>query len=133
MLFTQDAGGDLILKGLEGQQLLDATGKIKVDLVKIQHHGSNHSVDENFFRCVLADTYVISGNGKHGIPHHDTLRWLSNARHNQDINVYMTNRSGFNGLTEMLNEFLSDEASNEPKHKYHFRNDSEYSITAIVT
>jgi hypothetical protein len=124
MLLTGDAGGDLIL---------DANGKIKVDLLKVQHHGSNHSVDEDFFRRVLADTYVISGNGKHGIPHHDTLCWLSDARHGEAIDVYMTNRSGDQGLTEMLDEFLSDEAKKEPKHKYHFRNDNDYSITAVVS
>lgn len=133
MLLTGDAGGDLILEALQRQKLLDANGKIKVDLLKVQHHGSNHSVDEDFFRRLLADTYVISGNGKHGIPHHDTLRWLSDARHGEAIDVYMTNRSGDEGLTEMLDEFLPDEAKKEPKHKYHFRNDNDYSITAVVS
>jgi beta-lactamase superfamily II metal-dependent hydrolase len=133
MLLTGDAGGDLILEALERQQLLDANRKIKVDLLKVQHHGSNHSVDEDFFRRVLADTYVISGNGKHGIPHHDALCWLSNARHCEDIDVYMTNRTGFEGLTNMLDEFLSEEARKEPKHKYHFRNEGDYSITAVVS
>lgn len=133
MLLTGDAGGDLILDALERQQLLDANGKIKVDLLKLQHHGSSHSVDADFFRRVLADTYVISGNGKHGIPHHDALKWLSDARHDENIDVYMTNRSGSEGLTGMLDKFLSEEAQEEPKHKYHFRGDSDYSIMAAVS
>ncbi len=133
MLLTGDAGGDLILDALRRQKLLDADGKIKVDLLKVQHHGSNHSVDDVFFRRVLADTYVISGNGKHGIPHHDTLCWLSNARHDEAIDVYMTNRSGDQGLTEMLDGFLADEAKKEPKHTYRFRGDDDYSITAVVS
>lgn len=133
MLLTGDAGGDLILDSLERLKLLDADGKIKVDLLKVQHHGSNHSVDEAFFRRVLADTYVISGNGKHRIPHQDTLRWLSQARHDQPIKVYMTNREGELGLTEMLTGFLKDESENEPKHAYFFRNKKDYSITAVVS
>ena len=52
-------------------------GKIHVDLLKIQHHGSKHSTDARFFRSVTADRYVISGNGKHGIPHREMLTWLS--------------------------------------------------------
>ena len=76
MLLTGDAGGDLILDSLQRLKLLDPDGKIKVDLLKVQHHGSNHSVTEDFFRRVIADTYVISGNGQHGIPHRETLCWL---------------------------------------------------------
>jgi len=133
MLLTADAGGDLILDSLKRLELLDADGKIKVDLLKVQHHGSNHSVDEAFFRRVLADSYVISGNGKHRIPHRDTLRWLSRARHDQAIKVYMTNREGDLGLTEVLNGFLKDESENEPKHTYFFRNKNDYSITAVVS
>jgi beta-lactamase superfamily II metal-dependent hydrolase len=133
MLLTGDAGGDLILDSLEHRNLLDASGKIEVDLLKVQHHGSNHSVDENFFRRVLADTYVISGNGKHGIPHHDTLCWLSDARHGEPIDVYITNRTGEKGLTEMLDKFLRVEARKEPTHNYHFRNQDDYSITAVVS
>jgi beta-lactamase superfamily II metal-dependent hydrolase len=132
MLLTGDAGGDLILDSLDREKLLDADGKIKVDLLKVQHHGSNHSVDEDFFRRVIADNYVISGNGKHGIPHRDTLDWLSEARHGETMSVYMTNRDGDDGLTEMLNDFLKEEAREEPEHAYVFRDKDESSITVDV-
>jgi beta-lactamase superfamily II metal-dependent hydrolase len=118
MLLTGDAGGDLILKALKRQKLLDAKGKIHVDLLKIQHHGSKHSADAQFFRSVTADMYVISGNGKHGIPHREMLTWLSHSQHNQACNIYMTNRTGFEGLTTMLHEFLAEERRSEPKHTF---------------
>lgn len=132
MLLTGDAGGDMILDSLDRQKLLDAKGKIMVNLLKVQHHGSNHSADAAFFRRVLAESYVISGNGKHGIPHCDVLRWISQARSGETINVYMTNRRGVEGLTKMLDKFLSEEKKKEPKHRYHFRKDNESSITAEV-
>jgi len=128
MLLTGDAGGDLILQGLKAAGLLDANEKLHVDLLKVQHHGSNHSVTEDFFRKVTADVYVISGNGKHGIPHPKTLTWLSSARSGQPIHVYMTNRTGDLGLTENLNKFLADESESEPLHQYHFREDQAGSI-----
>ncbi len=120
MLLTGDAGGDLILKGLRTAGLLDGKGMIHVDLLKVQHHGSSHSVDPDFFKKVTADRYVISGNGKHGIPHRDVLTWLSQARAGEGYDVYMTNREGEKGLTAMLDSFLAEEAVEQPKHRYHF-------------
>jgi hypothetical protein len=128
LLLTGDAGGDLILKGLESAGLLDRKGAIAVDLLKVQHHGSNHSVDIDFFRKVTAPVYVISGNGKHGIPHRDTLNWLSEARSGAEYDVYFTNRKGDNDLKGMFDSFLKAEAKKEPSHRYHFREGSALSI-----
>ena len=68
VLLTGDAGGDHILESLD-KTGIGPGGRIHVDLLKVQHHGSNHSTTQDFFERVTADRYVISGNGKHGIPH----------------------------------------------------------------
>ncbi len=131
ILLPGDAGGDLILEGLETAGLLDDNKQIKVDVLKVQHHGSNHSVTEDFFRQVIADRYVISGNGKHGIPHMDTLSWLSKARSGEPCDIYMTNRHLQDGqvdLTKGLDDFLAKEAANQSLHQYHFRKDDDLSI-----
>ena len=132
LLLPGDTGGDLILEGLKTAGLLDKKGAIHVDLLKVQHHGSNHSVDIDFFRKVTADQYVISGNGKHGIPHKDTLGWLSEARSGEEYDVFLTNRKGTNGLTKMLTTFLASEAKKEKAHRYHFREDPALSIPVDV-
>ena len=95
-----------------------------VDLLKVQHHGSNHSTTQDFFERVTADRYVISGNGKHDIPHADALGWLSAARRGSPTTVYMTNRKGEEGLESMLTHFLAREAATEPGHRYLFRRDT---------
>ena len=92
MLLTGDAGGDLILKRLEAAKLLDKEGRITLDVLKVQHHGSMHSVEQSFFEKVRAKSYVISGNGAHGIPNIEVLQWISEARQKDAIEVYMTNR-----------------------------------------
>ena len=92
-----------------------------VDLLKVQHHGSNHSTTQEFFARVTADRYIISGNGRYGIPHGDALEWLSAARRGRPYTVYMTNRKGDEGLEEMLTAFLAREAAAEPRHRYLFR------------
>ena len=72
LLLTGDAGGDLILEGLDTAGLLDGDGHIHVDLLKVQHHGSNHSVDIEFFRRVTAPRYVDLGQrpARHSAPRH---------------------------------------------------------------
>ena len=128
VLLTGDAGGDHILESLDTTGI-GPGGRIHVDLLKVQHHGSNHSTTRDFFERVTADRYIISGNGKHGIPHGDTLAWLSAARPGQPYKVYMTNRQGQEGLEEMLTAFLAREAASEPKHKYLFRRDDRRFIS----
>ena len=127
LLLTGDAGGDHILDSLK-RSGLSTDGSCRVDLLKVMHHGSNHSVDQEFFEKVVADHYVISGNGKHGIPHRDTLKWLSAARKGKPYDVYLTNRKGLEGLTAMLTAFLKKEMADQPKHRYHFRGDNDLSI-----
>jgi beta-lactamase superfamily II metal-dependent hydrolase len=90
LLLTGDSGGDLILRSLEEAKLLP----LHLDVLKLPHHGSNHSIDRKFFETVTADHYVISGNGKHGNPHPDTLAWLAEARHGSEADVYFTNAPG---------------------------------------
>jgi hypothetical protein len=114
LLLTGDAGGDHILESLDATKL-GRGGRFHVDLLKVQHHGSNHSVTQDFFERVTADRYVISGNGRHDIPHRDTLEWLSTARRGERYELFMTNRSGSNGLTQTLTTFLTREARHEPK------------------
>ena len=120
VLLTGDAGGDHILESLD-RTGIGPGGRIHVDVLKVQHHGSSHSTTQDFFERVTADRYIISGNGKHGIPHGDALQWLSEARRGQPYTVYMTNRKGQEGLGEMLTAFLAREAVAEPKHRYLFR------------
>lgn len=80
ILFTGDARGDKILAGLEKRKLLSPGGTLEVDVLKVPHHGSDRNVEPAFFSRVVADTYVFSGDGKHGNPERDTLEWLARAR-----------------------------------------------------
>jgi hypothetical protein len=132
MLLTGDAGGDLVMEALERAKLLPAKKPLHVDLLKVMHHGSSHSVGQTFFERVTADRYVISGNGKHGNPHPDTLGWLSAARAGKAYEAFLTYREGEEGLTAHLKKFLDKEKKNEPKHVYHFRDDKALGILVKV-
>lgn len=137
LLLTGDAGGDHILETLQRSKMMK-NGKFEVDLLKVQHHGSNHSVDLDFFKTVIAPVYVICGNGAHGIPHPDTLGWLSEARKDKPYEVYFTNRKGNfkkpgdNGLTKMFDKFLASEKKNQSRHVYHFRPEKDLFIPVEI-
>ena len=128
MLLSGDARGDVILESLQLAGLMDK-GHCHFDLMKVQHHCSSHSTTQDFFEKVTADHYVISGNGKHDIPHKDALGWLSAARHGESYDAYLTNRIGVLKNKAVLDKFLASEAKNEKKHVYHFRGEKDLSIS----
>ena len=128
MLLSGDARGDVLLESLELAGLMDK-GRCHFDLMKVQHHCSSHSTTQDFFEKVTADHYVISGNGKHEIPHADALAWLSAARHGKPYEAYLTNRIGILKNKQVMDKFLASEAKNEKRHTYHFRKEKDLSIS----
>jgi hypothetical protein len=79
MLLTGDARGDKVIAGLrKGGLLVGET--LKVDLLKVPHHGSDRNVTKGFFETIIADHYVFSADGLHGNPDLPTLKWLVEAR-----------------------------------------------------
>jgi len=128
MLLAGDARGDVLIESLELAGLMKE-GRCHFDLMKVQHHGSSHSTTQEYFERVTADRYVISGNGKHAIPHEDALGWLSAARRGKPFECYMTNRVGILDNQKVLDRFLASERKNEKKHAYFFRKEKELSIS----
>jgi hypothetical protein len=91
ILLTGDARGDKILAGLTKARLLVEGNSLHVDILKVPHHGSDRNVEPEFFKKVLANTYVFSGNGKHGNPERETLEWLAESRSiNDDYKIVLT-------------------------------------------
>lgn len=84
MLLTGDARGDYLLDGLAEQGLLDGQGKLHVDVLKMQHHGSNRNTEIGFFKQVTAEHYVASADGKHENPDRETFEMLVRARKKAD-------------------------------------------------
>jgi beta-lactamase superfamily II metal-dependent hydrolase len=81
ILLTGDARGDLIIDGLIARKLLkDKKATLKVDILKVPHHGSDNNVEDAFFTTIVADTYVLSGDGVNGNPERATLEMITKAR-----------------------------------------------------
>lgn len=90
LLLTGDARGDKILKGLEETGLMPAGGRLKVDVLKVPHHGSSRNLEPVFFERIPADHYVFSGNGAHGNPDRETIEMLLDARPDAAFTLHFT-------------------------------------------
>jgi len=80
LLLTGDGHGDDVLEGLRRMGALDSSGSIHVDLLKVQHHGSENNLDEQFCRRVTADHYLFCANGAHENPDLNALQAILDAR-----------------------------------------------------
>ena len=89
VLLTGDGRGDHTLDGLEGAKLLKK-GKLRVDVLKVPHHGSIRNVDKDYFETIVADHYVISADGKNDNPDVDTLKMLTAVRKDDDFTIHLT-------------------------------------------
>lgn len=73
ILMTGDGHGKDIIEGLALNNKLDKYGRLHVDVLKVQHHGSEFNLKEEFCAKITADHYVFCGNGAH---HNPDLRVL---------------------------------------------------------
>jgi hypothetical protein len=105
MLFTGDGRSDHLLDGLGAAGLLDAAGRMHVNVLKLPHHGSNRNITKTFFKKVTADTYVASANGRDDNPDLATLIWLVEAAKDQqrDVKIVVTNRTP--SVKKLLEEY----------------------------
>jgi hypothetical protein len=126
MLLTGDARGDDIEEGLREDGFLSGSS-MKVNVLKVPHHGSDRNVDTAFFRTVKADHYVISGNGEHGNPEVSTLEMILDARGDERFKIHCTYRNGIKGLKGRLTRLLNELPSSQRK-KFVFRPEQALSL-----
>ena len=79
-LFTGDARDDDIYDDLVAGDYADSDGHIHLDLLKVQHHGSENNFSLDFAQKVTADHYLFCGNGGHHNPDLGVVKALLDAR-----------------------------------------------------
>jgi beta-lactamase superfamily II metal-dependent hydrolase len=80
VLLTGDGHWEDIIKGLKHIKKLKDGGGIHVNVLKVQHHGSEHNIGEEFCRAVTADHYVFCGNGEHENPDLRVIQAIADSR-----------------------------------------------------
>lgn len=122
MLLTGDARGDDTLAALDDAGLTDAQRNLKVDILKVPHHGSIHNLERSYFERIVADHYVISANGVHHNPDHEALELLVGSQGDRVYTIYLTNES------DTTTFFADDQANNTRNYDVVIRPDDAHSI-----
>ena len=80
ILLTGDGHATDALNGLRQRSLLDANGKLHLDVLKVPHHGSEHNMTQAFAEAITADNYIFCGNGFSTNPETEVIDLLVNER-----------------------------------------------------
>jgi hypothetical protein len=80
ILLTGDGHHTDIIAGLEHNNCLADGKALHVNVLKVQHHGSEHNLNREFAKRITADYYVICGNGMHENPDLRVLQVIAESR-----------------------------------------------------
>ena len=133
MLLTGDARGDHVITSARAAGLLKA-GPLHVNLLKLQHHGSEHNFDVDFFTTFTADHYVVSADGRFDNPSLETFEmlWEARADDKRPFTIHLTNKTGTPGKNkahmDALVADLKHRAESDPRVTVIYRQPQEPSV-----
>lgn len=80
VVMTGDGHHEDVLAGLTHHGRLTDGAGLHLDVLKVQHHGSEHNLDREFVKRITADHYIFCANGEHANPDLRILEVLVNSR-----------------------------------------------------
>jgi len=89
LLLTGDAFGDDIVTAWGELEL--GAAPVKIDLLKMPHHGSIRNATKKFFEFFQADHYVFSANGKFDNPDAPTVEAMVKIHGARNMTLHFTN------------------------------------------
>ncbi len=147
-LLTGDGHPDEIILGLREHGQFDQQPEgIHVDVLKVQHHGSEHNMTSDFCRKVTADHYIFCGNGKHENPDLGVVEMIIDSRVGTQV-ALSPNQQTANKFTLWFNcssdvpgndqsvehmrkieRLVKQRAQNRPTLRFEFLKQSSFSLT----
>jgi len=118
ILLTGDARGDDVIDGFKDAKL---KLPMKLDVLKMPHHGSDRNMTKEFLEKFPADHYIISADGRHGNPDPNTIKAIVQMRGNASYKIHFTNE--VKGLPKLMTTL-----SKGKNFEYAFRAKSDRSV-----
>lgn len=115
VILTGDGHWKDILAGLGDAGKLDQNGGMHVNVLKVQHHGSEHNTHSDFCKAITADRYVFCGNGAHDNPDLNVVKAFINSRIGK-TSQKSTNAKVSNNFKLIFNSHQSVESGKEKAH-----------------
>ncbi|RYD92350.1 MAG: MBL fold metallo-hydrolase [Sphingomonadales bacterium] len=106
LLLTGDAGDESLLKYLKAANLLDASGKIEGDVLKVPHHGAHNSYSDLFASSVRARHLIFCGDGEHHNPEPGVVKGYIDAVKAAPLSGGRRTTFWFNWSSVRATEFL---------------------------
>jgi hypothetical protein len=99
VVLVESQGRKLLLTGdANGKDIVTAWGElglgaspVKIDLLKMPHHGSVRNTPKNFLELFVADHYVFSANGKYDNPDPPVIEAIVKMHGHRKIALHFTN------------------------------------------
>lgn len=91
ILLLGDSHTDVVCTALREKGYSEST-PIKLDLLKLSHHGSKNNIDSTLLNLIdCTDFYISTNGGRHNHPDHETIKLLSQKAVKSDaiFNVYL--------------------------------------------
>jgi hypothetical protein len=122
ILLTGDGHHTDIIAGLKRNNCLAEKKGLHVNVLKVQHHGSEHNLDRAFAKCITADHYVICGNGLHENPDLRVLEVIFESRRGSgdQLSKNPQAKNPFEVWFNCSTEFLKTEIERRKAEKHGF-------------
>ncbi len=118
VLLTGDAHARVLLDAVNRLVTRRNQTRLRLDALKLPHHGSRHNVTPGLLAALDCDTFLFSTDGSHGFDHPDdeTIGWIlaEAARRGRVPALY------FNYLSDRTEPWAAAEAGNGSRYTAHY-------------
>lgn len=92
-LLLADAHVDVICESLRKNKYSEED-PLRVDFVKLSHHGSKKNINIDFFKLVITNKYIICRNEMEKLPNFETIFYICCCRKNKDeaVTIYINKK-----------------------------------------
>jgi Predicted hydrolase (metallo-beta-lactamase superfamily) len=119
LLFLGDAVPEIYIPAIKELCEQRSIPNLKLDLVKISHHGSRFNFNKDLLECINCTQYATSTDGKkHAHPHKTTFAKIIKSKFrtpNEKIHFY------FNYSSDSIKKIFQKEYENKEDQKYSFQ------------
>ena len=123
VLFTGDAHSSVLAKSVVELLALRGTRRLRLDALKLPHHGSQHNVTPDLLAKLKCPAFLFSSDGSHGYDHPDdeTIKWILADAKSQGIRPALY----FNYLSHKTKPWRKKSAGNGELYDAHYPEQGE--------
>lgn len=117
-LLLADAHIDLIVQSLKNLRY-SKQKPLKIDFVKLSHHGSKHNLNQDFLDIIDTDTFIISTNGAYKHPNKETLcKIIMNPERDKTKKINLV--FNYKDVCDLFEQIFNKDFTQDERNHYNF-------------